>query len=184
MQEVILVAWFNGGDFPLILRGGSYTSPLLLDFAGARKMGHSHASLGTISTIDADGKLRIYTPAGSKAWMWDPSEVELVEEEELHIGDWVRVKASVSTPTHQWGEVSRLSVGVVHCMENEELWASALQGIGNRTAAAFKVRIREGLVTPQWGWGMETHASKGQFRWREGRPWIGDPADVALDKST
>ncbi|KAH0981869.1 hypothetical protein GBA52_009046 [Prunus armeniaca] len=56
--------------------------------------------------------------------MWDPSEVELVEEEELHIGDWVRVKASVSTPTHQWGEVSRLSVGVVHCMENEELWVA------------------------------------------------------------
>ncbi|VVA21922.1 PREDICTED: E3 ubiquitin-ligase KEG [Prunus dulcis] len=171
--------------------------------------GHSHASLGTISTIDADGKLRIYTPAGSKAWMLDPSEVELVEEEELHIGDWVRVKASVSTPTHQWGEVSRSSVGVVHRMENEELWvafcfierlwlckASEIERV-RPFKVGDKVRIREGLVSPRWGWGMETHASKGQvvgvdangklrikFRWREGRPWIGDPADVALDKST
>ncbi|KAM1157812.1 hypothetical protein ACFX1X_028683 [Malus domestica] len=171
--------------------------------------GHSHASLGTISTIDADGKLRIYTPAGSKAWMLDPSEVELVEEEELHIGDWVRVKTSVSTPAHQWGEVNRSSVGVVHRMENEELWvafcfterlwlckASEMERV-RPFKVGDKVRIREGLVTPRWGWGMETHASKGQvvgvdangklrikFRWREGKPWIGDPADISLDEST
>ncbi|KAL9349320.1 hypothetical protein Peur_056575 [Populus x canadensis] len=48
-------------------------------------------------------------------------EVELVEDEELHIGDWVKVKASVSTPTHQWGEVNHSSVGVVHRMENGDL---------------------------------------------------------------
>lgn len=31
--------------------------------------GHGHASVGTISAIDAIGKLKIYTPASSKAWM-------------------------------------------------------------------------------------------------------------------
>ncbi|KAG4947344.1 hypothetical protein JHK87_043351 [Glycine soja] len=33
--------------------------------------GHTHASIGTIQAINADGKLRIYTPEGSKAWMLD-----------------------------------------------------------------------------------------------------------------
>ncbi|KAJ9190547.1 hypothetical protein P3X46_001734 [Hevea brasiliensis] len=168
--------------------------------------GHSHASVGTISAIDADGKLRIYTPVGSKTWMLDPSEVELVEEEELHIGDWVRVRASVSTPTHQWGEVNHSSIGVVHRMEDGELWVAfcfterlwLCKAWEMERVRPFKVgdkvRIREGLVTPRWGWGMETHASKGRvvgvdangklrikFQWREGRPWIGDPADIVLE---
>ncbi|XP_065867744.1 E3 ubiquitin-protein ligase KEG isoform X2 [Euphorbia lathyris] len=170
--------------------------------------GHSHASVGTIAAIDADGKLRIYTPAGSKTWMLDPSEVELVEEKELQIGDWVRVRASVSTPTHQWGEVSHSSIGVVHRLEDGELWVSfcfmerlwlckawEMERI-RPFKVGDKVRIRDGLVTPRWGWGMETHASKGRvvgvdangklrikFQWREGRPWIGDPADIVLDDS-
>ncbi|KAF3513549.1 hypothetical protein F2Q69_00000545, partial [Brassica cretica] len=146
--------------------------------------GHSHGSVGTIAAIDADGKLRIYTPAGSKTWMLDPSEVESIEEEELKIGNWVRVKPSITTPTYQWGEVNPSSIGVVHRMEDGDLWV-----IGD------KVKIKNGLVTPRWGWGMETHASKGhvvgvdangklriKFLWREGRPWIGDPADIVLDE--
>ncbi|XP_050234295.1 E3 ubiquitin-protein ligase KEG isoform X2 [Mercurialis annua] len=170
--------------------------------------GHSHASVGTIAAIDADGKLRIYTPVGSKTWMLDPSEVELVEEQELCVGDWVRVRPSVSTPTHQWGEVSHSSIGVVHRMEDGELWVAfcfmerlwLCKAWEMERVRPFKlgdkVRIREGLVTPRWGWGMETHSSKGRvigvdangkvrikFQWREGRPWIGDPADIVLDES-
>ncbi|KAH9686311.1 E3 ubiquitin-protein ligase KEG [Citrus sinensis] len=169
--------------------------------------GHSHASVGIVSAIDADGKLRIYTPVGSKTWMLDPSEVEVVEEEELQIGDWVRVRASVTTPTYQWGEVSHSSIGVVHRMESGELWVAfcfmerlwLCKAWEMERVRPFKVgdkvRIKEGLVTPRWGWGMETHASKGQvvgvdangklrikFQWREGRPWIGDPADIVLDE--
>ncbi|KAF8080134.1 hypothetical protein N665_0973s0014 [Sinapis alba] len=170
--------------------------------------GHSHGSVGTIAAIDGDGKLRIYTPVGSKTWMLDPSEVETIEEEELlKIGDWVRVKPSITTPTYQWGEVNPSSIGVVHRMEDGDLWVSFCFldklwlckagemerirpfGIGDR------VKIKNGLVTPRWGWGMETHASKGhvvgvdangklriKFMWREGRPWIGDPADIVLDE--
>ncbi|XP_027354497.1 E3 ubiquitin-protein ligase KEG-like [Abrus precatorius] len=169
--------------------------------------GHTHESIGMIQTIDADGKLRIYTPVGSKAWMLDPSEVEAVEQKELCIGDWVKVKASVSTPTHQWGEVTHSSIGVVHRMENEDLWVTFcfmerlwLCKAGEmEQVRPFKVgdnvRIKDGLVTPRWGWGMETHASKGRvvgvdangklrikFQWREGRPWVGDPSDIVLDQ--
>ncbi|KAL0413504.1 UNVERIFIED_CONTAM: E3 ubiquitin-protein ligase KEG [Sesamum radiatum] len=170
--------------------------------------GHNHASVGTISAIDADGKLRIFTPAGSKAWVLDPSEVEIVEERELRVRDWVRVKPNVSNPTHQWGDVSHSSIGVVHRMEDEDLWVAfcfmdrlwlcktwEMERI-RPFKVGDKVRIKDGLVTPRWGWGMETHASKGEvvgvdangklrikFRWREGRPWIGDPADIVLDES-
>ncbi|KAK3025650.1 hypothetical protein RJ639_040636 [Escallonia herrerae] len=171
--------------------------------------GHTHASVGTISAIDADGKLRIYTPAGTKVWMLDPSEVELVEEEEICIGDWVRVRASVSTPAHQWGDVSHSSIGVVHRMEDGCLWVAfcfmeklwLCKACEMERVRPFKVgdkvRIREGLMTPRWGWGMETHASKGEvvgvdangklrirFQWRVGKPWIGDPADISLDENS
>ncbi|XP_038995389.1 E3 ubiquitin-protein ligase KEG-like [Hibiscus syriacus] len=170
--------------------------------------GHSHTSVGTIAAIDADGKLRIYTPVDSKTWMLDPSELELVKEQELCIGDWVRVRPSVSIPTHHWGEVTQSSIGVVHRMENGDLWVAFcfMERLWLCKACEMervwpfkvgdKVQIQEGLVTPRWGWGMETHASKGQvvgvdangkirikFQWREGRPWIGDPADIVLDDS-
>ncbi|MFS7931674.1 putative protein kinase TKL-Pl-1 family transcription factor C2H2 family [Helianthus anomalus] len=169
--------------------------------------GHTHSSIGVISAIDADGKLRIYTPSGSKSWMLDPYEVEVVEQEELHIGDWVRVKPSVSNPTHHWGDVTHSSIGVVHRIEDDDLWVAfcflerlwLCKNWEMERVRPFvvgdKVKIKKGLVNPRWGWGMETHASKGQvvgvdangklrikFQWREGKPWIGDPADIVLDE--
>lgn len=171
--------------------------------------GHTHESIGSISAIDLDGKLRIFTPAGSKVWMLDPSEVDVVEEEIIQIGDWIRVKSSIATPAYQWGEVTRDSIGVVHKMEEGELLVSfcfldqlwVCKEWEMEKVRVFKVgdsvRFREGLVKPRWGWGMETCASKGQvvgvdangklrikFKWREGRPWIGDPADIILDESS
>ncbi|KAG8363717.1 hypothetical protein BUALT_Bualt19G0051400 [Buddleja alternifolia] len=170
--------------------------------------GHNHASVGTISAIDADGKLRIYTPAGSKSWVLDPSEVEIVEERELGVNDWVRVRQNVTNPTHHWGDVSPTSIGVVHRREDEDLWVAfcftdrlwLCKAWEMERVRPFKVgdkvRIKDGLVSPRWGWGMETHASKGEvvgvdangklrikFRWREGKPWIGDPADIVFDES-
>ncbi|CAL5428157.1 unnamed protein product [Camellia sinensis] len=171
--------------------------------------GHTHASIGTISAIDADGKVRIYTPAGSKTWMLDPSEVDLIEEENLKIGDWVRVKSCVTTPVHHWGGVTCESIGVVHRMEEGELWVAfcfldrlwVCKKSEMERVRAFemgdKVKFKEKLINPRWGWGMETPASKGQvvgvdangklrikFKWREGRPWVGDPADIVLDQSS
>lgn len=82
--------------------------------------------------------------------MLDPLEVELVEEEELHIGDWVRVR----------GEVNHSSIRVVHRMEDGELWVAfcfmertmVMQGMGNGKSLAIqsgdKVRNTEGLMTP------------------------------------
>ena len=64
-------------------------------------------------------KVRVKLSVKQRRLGWSTlMEVELVEDEELHIGDWVKVRASVSTPTHQWVEVNHSSVGVVHRMEN------------------------------------------------------------------
>ncbi|GAV62128.1 Pkinase domain-containing protein/Ank_2 domain-containing protein/Ank_3 domain-containing protein/zf-RING_2 domain-containing protein [Cephalotus follicularis] len=169
--------------------------------------GHTYDSISSISAVDADGKLHMCTIAGSKAWMLDPSEVNLVEKEVLQIGDWVKVKSSIVTPVHHWGEVTHGSIGVVHQMEEGELlvafcfldrlWVCKESEMTKVRAfkVGDKVRFREGLVKPRWGWGMETPTSKGQvvgvdangklrikFKWREGRPWIGDPADIVLDE--
>lgn len=167
---------------------------------------HNHSSIGTISSIDADGKLRIHTPAGARAWLIDPAEVEKVEEEEeVCVGDWVKVKDCVATPTYQWGDVNHNSIGVVHRAEDGELWVAFCfcerQWLCKRWEVekvrpfrlGDRVRIRPGLVTPRWGWGEETYESKGEvvgvdangklrikFRWRDGL-WIGDPADIVLD---
>lgn len=167
---------------------------------------HSHVSIGTISSIDADGKLRIYTPAGSKAWMIDPAEVDILEEEKVQVGDWVKVREDIVTPTYQWGDVTHASIGVVHRAENgelriafcfrEKLWVCKDGEVEKVTAfkVGDKIKIKPGLVMPRWGWGMETSSSMGEimgvdangklrirFKWRDGRLWRGDPADVVLD---
>ena len=81
----------------------------------------------------------------------------------------------------------------------ERLWLCKVWEMekGKPFKVGDKVGIKEGLVTPRWGWGMETHASRGEvvgvdangklrikFKWREGRPWIGDPADIILDDNS
>ncbi|KAL4203568.1 hypothetical protein AMTRI_Chr01g104540 [Amborella trichopoda] len=172
--------------------------------------GNSHASVGTVVGVDADGRLRAYTGAGGKQWALDPAEVETVEEEVLRVGDWIRVRDSVETPVHQWGSVTRSSIGVVYKMgegENggelrvafcfvERLWVCRAEEVERVRAfrVGDKVRIRSEVVAPRWGWGMETYASRGEvmgvdangklrirFKWREGRLWVGDPADIELD---
>ncbi|XP_024545688.1 E3 ubiquitin-protein ligase KEG isoform X2 [Selaginella moellendorffii] len=170
--------------------------------------GHDHSTITTITTVDADGKLRVYSPASQRSWVLDPTEVELYEEQPICIGDWVRVKPSVPTPTHQWGEVTHKSIGVVHKITDdgdlrvafcflERLWVCK-PGEMERVEAfrmGDRVQIKHSVVTPRWGWGNETLASRGvvygvdadgrlriQFARREGRLWIGDPADVELEQ--
>ncbi|BBN00251.1 E3 ubiquitin-protein ligase KEG [Marchantia polymorpha subsp. ruderalis] len=170
--------------------------------------GHNHGSRGTVTLIDADGRLRLHSSIGTqKTWMLDPAEVEVIEEQPICIGDWIKVKGSVPTPVHQWGEVTHKSIGVVHRIDDDgDLWVAfcflerlwVCKPSEMERVDAFKiddvVRVKKTVVTPRWGWGIETYASRGvvtgvdadgklriRFARREGRLWVGDPADVELD---
>ncbi|GBG60914.1 hypothetical protein CBR_g16035 [Chara braunii] len=171
--------------------------------------GHRRGTVGTITGIDADGRLRLHSPVGStqKAWMLDPAEAETVEPPSLQVGDWVSVCPSVPTPVHQWGEVTHKSIGVIHRIDDdgdlwvafaflERLWVCKPEEMIK--VEPFRigqhVRVKRSVVTPRWGWGIETYASRGviagvdadaklrvRFARREGRLWVGDPADIELD---
>ncbi|KAI5068319.1 hypothetical protein GOP47_0016664 [Adiantum capillus-veneris] len=170
--------------------------------------GNNQETLGTVISIDADGRLKTYSSAsGQKYWMLDPAEVEIVKEKPIDIGDWVRVKSSVSTPAHQWGEVTHASIGIVHKIDDHEdlwvafcfldkLWVCKRDEVERVKAFRIgdRVRVKRSVLTPRWGWNIVTHTSRGvvrgidangklriQFAWQEGRRWIGDPADVELD---
>ncbi|KAL8154861.1 hypothetical protein AgCh_000273 [Apium graveolens] len=58
--------------------------------------------------------------------MLDPSEVELVEDEKLYIGDWVKVKESVLFPTHQWGMQLLLTKGLQQAAARIKLTGQAI----------------------------------------------------------
>ncbi|KAJ7547407.1 hypothetical protein O6H91_08G084400 [Diphasiastrum complanatum] len=173
--------------------------------------GHDHGSICTVTMVDADGRLRVHSSfCLQKAWMLDPADVEVCEETPICIGDWVRVRPTVPTPTHQWGEVTHKSMGVVHKIDDdgdlrvafcflERLWVCRpveMEKV-NPFLIGHKVRIKKTVITPRWGWGIETYASRGvvmgvdadgklriRFARREGILWVGDPADVELDSNS
>lgn len=37
----------------------------------------------------------------------------------VQVGDWVRVKASVSSPKYGWEDITRNSVGIIHSLEED-----------------------------------------------------------------
>eukprot|EP00850_Spirogloea_muscicola_P008200 SM000043S15828 [mRNA] locus=s43:431291:439771:+ [translate_table: standard] len=177
--------------------------------------GHSPGSVGIVAVVDADGLLRVNSAVGgggnaaSKSWMLDPAEVEPVDAAAAapRVGDWVRVSPSVPTPSHQWGDVTHASIGVVHRVGGEgDIWLAfcflerlwmCRPGEVERLAPfriGDAVRIKRSVAMPRWGWGIETRRSRGvvtgvdadgkvriRFHRRDGRPWVGDPADIELD---
>lgn len=37
----------------------------------------------------------------------------------MQVGDWVRVKASVSSPKYGWEDITRNSIGIIHSLEED-----------------------------------------------------------------
>ena len=62
--------------------------------------------------VDDDGLLRIGFPGASRGWKADPAEMERVEE--FQVGDWVRIRPSLTTAKHGLGSVTPGSIGVVY----------------------------------------------------------------------
>lgn len=91
--------------------------------------GQSQESIGTVLCIDDDGILRVGFPGASRGWKADPAEMERVEE--FKIGDWVRIRPSLTTAKHGLGPVTPGSIGVVYSIRPDHsllLDLSYLQG--------------------------------------------------------
>ncbi|XP_035380327.1 E3 ubiquitin/ISG15 ligase TRIM25 isoform X2 [Electrophorus electricus] len=88
--------------------------------------GITHKSIGIVKAVE-EGTVFVDFPE-FHAWKGELSEMELISSKEsaclgsnIQIGDRVQVKATVDTPKHGWGEVSRKSVGVVTAMKGEDI---------------------------------------------------------------
>ncbi|XP_039549152.1 tripartite motif-containing protein 5-like isoform X2 [Pimephales promelas] len=90
----------------------------------------THKSVGVVKDIKDDDSLVVDFP-GHANWKGILSEIERVTNDEengpsslesnIKIGDKVRVKPSVVTPTHKWGAVTHKSIGVVKKIQGESL---------------------------------------------------------------
>uniref|UniRef100_A0A8C2K4C7 FinTRIM family, member 97 n=1 Tax=Cyprinus carpio TaxID=7962 RepID=A0A8C2K4C7_CYPCA len=102
---------------------------------------------------------------------------------DIVVGDHVRVKPSVVTPTHKWGSVTHLSIGVVKKIQGDLLtvdfpeqrnWTGVVSemervtsagsgpsSLGSNIKIGDKVRVKPSVVTPTHKWGAVTHKSIG-----------------------
>lgn len=76
--------------------------------------GQSRDSIGTVLCVDDDGILRVGFPGASRGWKADPAEMERVEE--FKVGDWVRIRPTLTTAKHGLGSVTPGSIGIVYCI--------------------------------------------------------------------
>lgn len=94
----------------------------------------------------------------------------------FQVGDWVRVKATVSSPKYGWDDVTRTSIGVVHSLEEE-----GDMGVGfcfrsrpfscsltdMEKVAPFTVgqelHVKSSVSEPRLGWCGETSATTGKI---------------------
>nr|XP_055043072.1 E3 ubiquitin/ISG15 ligase TRIM25-like [Misgurnus anguillicaudatus] len=98
----------------------------------------------------------------------------------INIGDRVRVKASVHTPKHDWGNVTHKSEGVVQDIKDDENllidfpghsgWKGLLSEIELVTddhstfKIGSKVRVKASVESPEYGWGDVTKNSVGTVK--------------------
>jgi E3 ubiquitin-protein ligase KEG len=74
--------------------------------------GQSRDTIGTVLCVDDDGILRVGFPGASRGWRADPAEIERVEE--YKVGNWVRIRPSLTVAVHGMESITPGSVGVVY----------------------------------------------------------------------
>ncbi|XP_016303539.1 tripartite motif-containing protein 65 isoform X4 [Sinocyclocheilus anshuiensis] len=153
----------------------------------------THKSVGVVKDIKDDDSVVVDFP-GHANWKGILTEMELVTNDDdeigpssldsnIKIGDKVRVKPSVVSPTHKWGAVTHKSIGVVKKIQGDSLtvdfpeqknWtgivsemeivASADSGSSSLESVikiGDQVCVKMSVVTPTHKWGAVTHKSIG-----------------------
>ncbi|XP_066533400.1 uncharacterized protein [Hoplias malabaricus] len=108
----------------------------------------------------------------------------------FRIGDRVKVKASVSSPKHGWGDASHKSVGVVTALDDEDMtvdfpehksWngiVSEMELASSSDEGYFRtgdrVRVKTSVSSPKYEWGDASHKSVGEVTAVDGEKIIVD----------
>lgn len=93
------------------------------------------------------------------------------------VGDWIRVKASVSSPKYGWEDVTRNSIGVIHSLEEDgdvgiafcfrsKPFSCSMTDV--EKVAPFQVEqeihVMPSITQPRLGWSNETPATVGKIK--------------------
>ncbi|CAN6992619.1 unnamed protein product [Brassica oleracea var. botrytis] len=97
-------------------------------------------------------------------------DTELLNYEQ--VGDWVRVKASVSSPKYGWEDITRNSIGVMHILDEDGNVGIAFCFKSNLFLCSItdiekvepfhvgqEIRMIPSITEPQLGWSNETPAT-------------------------
>ncbi|XP_026089158.1 uncharacterized protein LOC113063157 isoform X2 [Carassius auratus] len=146
----------------------------------------THKSVGVVKDIKSDGSVVVDFP-GHANWKGILTEMEQVTDDDeigpssldssIKIGDQVRVKSSVVTPTHKWGAITHKSIGVVKKIQGESLtvdfpeqknWTGIISEMIVASTGPVdikvgdRVRVKSSIITPKHNWGGHvTHKSVG-----------------------
>lgn len=97
--------------------------------------------------------------------------------EKIQVGDWVRVRASVPSPKYGWDDVTRLSTGIVHslddagdmgvafCFRSKPFTCSVtdMEKVPSPFEVGQEIRVMSSVLEPQLGWSNETPATFGKI---------------------
>lgn len=91
------------------------------------------------------------------------------------VGDWVRVKASVSSPKYGWEDITRNSIGIIHSLEEDGDMGVAFcfrskpfrcSVTDVEKVSPFEVgqeiHVMPSVTQPRLGWSNETLATVGK----------------------
>ncbi|XP_059354670.1 E3 ubiquitin-protein ligase TRIM65-like isoform X2 [Carassius carassius] len=146
----------------------------------------THKSVGVVKDIKSDDSVVVDFP-GHASWKGILTEMEQVTNDDeigpssldssIKIGDQVRVKSSVVTPTHKWGAITHKSIGVVKKLQGESLtvdfpeqknWTGIISEMIVASTGPVdikvgdRVRVKSSITTPKHNWGGPvTHKSVG-----------------------
>ncbi|KAL5570430.1 hypothetical protein UlMin_027005, partial [Ulmus minor] len=163
--------------------------------------GQSRDSIGTVLCVDDDGILRVGFPGASRGWKADPAEMERVEE--FKVGDWVRIRPTLTAAKHGLGSVTPGSIGIVYCVRPDSSLLLELSYLPNpwhcepeevELVPPFRIGdrvcVKRSVAEPRYAWGGETHHSVGRISEIESDgllvieipnrpiPWQADPSDM------
>ena len=94
----------------------------------------------------------------------------------LQVGDWVKVKASVSAPKYGWEDVTRNSIGIIHYLEDDgdmgvafcftsKLFCCSVSDMEKVQPFSIGqvIHVNPSILQPRLGWSNETVASVGKI---------------------